>query len=198
MDNENKNVTIDDEITPEQEDQSKETDVTPKEDDPTVKADKIIEKLHIRLDKKSQNEKSLQAQLDKANETIKELRGGKKESKPQVDEKDQKIKDLEAKLARREAMDDANTVLKESGINLDKAMLNMVVSDNSDVTDENIRTLITYTSQVKDAAQAEFLKGKTPRQNGAANNAMSKKEINEIKDPIKRVKAIRDNMGLYQ
>ncbi|MDD7693808.1 MAG: DUF4355 domain-containing protein [Lactobacillaceae bacterium] len=172
-------------------------DATDKEN-PLDKANKIIDKLHVRIDKKSKNEKSLQDQLDKANATIKKLRGGKDPEQPKEDERDQKIKDLEAKLAHREAMDNANTVLKESGINLDKAMLAMVVSDDEDTTDNNIRALITYTSQIRDDVKREFLKGSTPRTNGKPNHAMTKADIVKIKDPIKRQQAIKENLDLFK
>lgn len=175
----------------------KHDDVDTNKEDPLGKANKIIDKLHVRIDKKSKNEKSLQDQLDKANNTIQKLRGGKDPKQSEEDERDKKIKDLEAKLAHRDAMDNANTVLKESDINLDKDMLAMIVSNDEETTDNNIRALITYTSQVRDDAKHEFLKGATPRTSGKPNHAMSKADILKIKDPIKRQKAIKDNLDLF-
>jgi septal ring factor EnvC (AmiA/AmiB activator) len=198
MDNET-DVTKTDPTNVESKDNTeKHDDVDADKEDPLDKANKIIDKLHVRIDKKSKNEKSLQDQLDKANATIKKLRGGKDPKQSEEDERDQKIKDLEAKLARRDAMDNANTVLKESDINLDKDMLAMVVSDDEETTDNNIRALITYTSQIKDEVKHEFLKGSTPRTNGKPNNAMSKHDIMKIKDPIKRQQAIKDNLDLFK
>lgn len=199
MDNENDVTKTDPTIAETKDNPEKHDDVdaTDKEN-PLDKANKIIDKLHVRIDKKSKNEKSLQDQLDKANATIKKLRGGKDPEQPKEDERDQKIKDLEAKLAHREAMDNANTVLKESGINLDKAMLAMVVSDDEDTTDNNIRALITYTSQIRDDVKREFLKGSTPRTNGKPNHAMTKADIIKIKDPIKRQQAIKENLDLFK
>lgn len=201
MDNENDvtktDPTITDAESKDNAEKHDDVDATDKEN-PLDKANKIIDKLHVRIDKKSKNEKSLQDQLDKANATIKKLRGGKDPEQPKEDERDQKIKDLEAKLAHREAMDNANTVLKESGINLDKAMLAMVVSDDEDTTDNNIRALITYTSQIRDDVKREFLKGSTPRTNGKPNHAMTKSDIVKIKDPIKRQQAIKENLDLFK
>ena len=201
MDNENDvtktDPTITDAESKDNAEKHDDVDTTDKEN-PLDKANKIIDKLHVRIDKKSKNEKSLQDQLDKANATIKKLRGGKDPEQPKEDERDQKIKDLEAKLAHREAMDNANTVLKESGINLDKAMLAMVVSDDEDTTDNNIRALITYTSQIRDDVKREFLKGSTPRTNGKPNHAMTKADIVKIKDPIKRQQAIKENLDLFK
>ncbi len=201
MDNENDvtktDPTITDAESKDNAEKHDDVDATDKEN-PLDKANKIIDKLHVRIDKKSKNEKSLQDQLDKANATIKKLRGGKDPEQPKEDERDQKIKDLEAKLAHREAMDNANTVLKESGINLDKAMLAMVVSDDEDTTDNNIRALITYTSQIRDDVKREFLKGSTPRTNGKPNHAMTKADIVKIKDPIKRQQAIKENLDLFK
>lgn len=201
MDNENDvtktDPTITDAESKDNAEKHDDVDATDKEN-PLDKANKIIDKLHVRIDKKSKNEKSLQDQLDKANATIKKLRGGKDPEQPKEDERDQKNKDLEAKLAHREAMDNANTVLKESGINLDKAMLAMVVSDDEDTTDNNIRALITYTSQIRDDVKREFLKGSTPRTNGKPNHAMTKADIVKIKDPIKRQQAIKENLDLFK
>lgn len=199
MDNETDVTKTDPTTEPAADTEEKHDGTDAEKEDPLEKANKIIDKLHVRIDKKSKNEKTLQDQLDKANATIKKLRGGKgKDDKPKEDERDQKIKSLEAKLARREAMDNANTVLKDSNINLDKDMLAMVVSDDEDTTDNNIRALITYTSQIKDEAKHEFLKGSTPRTNGKPNNAMSKADIMKIKDPIKRQQAIKDNLDLFK
>lgn len=199
MDNENDVTKTDPTIAETKDNAEKHDDVdTTDKENPLDKANRIIDKLHVRIDKKSKNEKSLQDQLDKANATIKKLRGGKDPEQPKEDERDQKIKDLEAKLAHREAMDNANTVLKESGINLDKAMLAMVVSDDEDTTDNNIRALITYTSQIRDDVKREFLKGSTPRTNGKPNHAMTKADIVKIKDPIKRQQAIKENLDLFK
>lgn len=197
MDNETDVTKTDSTNVEPKDDTKKHDDVDVDKENPLDKANKIIDKLHVRIDKKSKNEKSLQDQLDKANATIKKLRGGKDPKQSEEDERDQKIKDLEAKLARRDAMDNANTVLKESDINLDKDMLAMVVSDDEETTDNNIRALITYTSQVRDDVKHEFLKGATPRTNGKPNHAMSKADILKIKDPVKRQKAIKDNLDLF-
>ena len=157
MDNETDVTKTDPTTEPAADTEEKHDGTDAEKEDPLEKANKIIDKLHVRIDKKSKNEKTLQDQLDKANATIKKLRGGKgKDDKP------------------------------------------MVVSDDEDTTDNNIRALITYTSQIKDEAKHEFLKGSTPRTNGKPNNAMSKADIMKIKDPIKRQQAIKDNLDLFK
>lgn len=191
MENEEIKQTVDEVEDQKQPEPALDDDVDPK---PVDKAQKIIDKLHKRLDQKTKSERTLQEKLDQANSMIKQLRG---EDEEQPDERDTKIKELQAELDRREAFDAANSVLKEADVDVDKDVLNMVVTTDNDQTDANIRSLIAYTDRIKEATKKAFLKGSTPRQNGKPAATMTRQEINQIKDPLARIKAIKDNPTLY-
>src|SRR5699024_6303106 len=115
-----------------------ETEVTETEEvEEKPDADKIVEKLQKRLDSKTKAEKETKTQLEQALARIEELeKGGKKSVKEQsVEEKEaeaQKAKDDEIAQLRQqiklaEVTQQADEVLKESGLALGKDMLTLQV-----------------------------------------------------------------------
>ena len=108
----------------------KEAEVTETEETDKPDADKIVEKLQKRLDSKTKAEKETKTQLEQALARIEELeKGGKKSVKEQsVEEKEaeaQKAKDDEIAQLRQqiklaEVTQQADEVLKESGLALGK------------------------------------------------------------------------------
>ena len=184
-------------------DQLKDTGTDPKEDK-QLDGDKLVKKLQKRIGKEQNEKHSLQEQLDKANAKIKELQSGKA-NKDSLDieatmskesEKDKEIASLRAQIARRDNIKQTDEVFKEAGLTVSDDVLNMVVVDDEKQTYANVQALIKYTNQIQSGVKKDLLKGSTPRTNGKPT--MTKDEINKIKDPIKRQKAIADNLSLYQ
>ena len=180
--------------------QPKDSGTNPKELD----GDKLVKKLQKRIGKEQDEKHSLQDQLDKANEKIKQLQSGKgikemsdeEKTKKAQDDKDKEIESLRAQLVRRDNIKQTDAVFKEAGLNVSDDVLNMVVTDNDKQTYANVQALIKFVNKIQDDVKKEYLAGSTPRTNG--KSAMTKDEIRKIKDPVKRVQAIQDNINLFK
>lgn len=183
--------------------QPKDTGTDPKEDK-QLDGDKLVKKLQKRIGKEQNEKHSLQDQLDKANAKIKELQSGKSiknlsdedKAKKVEDEKDREIASLRAQITRRDNIKQTDEVFKDAGLTVGDDVLNMVVVDDDKQTYANVQALIKYTNQIQSGVKKELLKGSTPRSNGKPT--MTKVEISKIKDPIKRQKAIAENLDLYK
>ena len=199
----NKNTEVEKQNVTETEEQPK-NDGTDSKEEKQLDGDKLVKKLQKRIGKEQNEKHSLQDQLDKANEKIKQLQSGKSikdlsdEDKAQKAEsdKDKKIASLEAQITRRDNIKQTDEVFKEAGLNVSDDVLNMVVVDNDKQTYANVQALIKYTNQIQSGVKRELLKGSTPKINGKPS--MTKAEIAKIKDPLKRQKAIAENLDLYQ
>lgn len=177
---------------------------TPEDDGKKVDSDKIVEKLKKRIGKEQASKHDLEKQLKEAQAEIERIKSGKSvkklsdedKAKKASDEKDAKIAELEAKLARNEAIKQTAEVFKESGLNVSDKVLDMVVANDDEKTYANVQTLIEFAQSIQSDTKKGMLKGHTPRQNG--NNKMSKADIMKINDPVKRVEAIKQNMTLFK
>lgn len=177
---------------------------TPEDDEKKVDSDKIVEKLKKRIGKEQASKHDLEKQLKDAQAEIERIKSGKSvkklsdedKAKKASDEKDAKIAELEAKLARNEAIKQTAEVFKESGLNVSDKVLDMVVANDDEETYANVQTLIEFAQSIQSDTKKGMLKGHTPRQNG--NNKMSKADIMKINDPVKRVEAIKQNMTLFE
>lgn len=177
---------------------------TPEDDEKKVDSDKIVEKLKKRIGKEQASKHDLEKQLKDAQAEIERIKSGKSvkklsdedKAKKASDEKDAKIAELEAKLARNEAIKQTAEVFKESGLNVSDKVLDMVVANDDEKTYANVQTLIEFAQSIQSDTKKGMLKGHTPRQNG--NNKMSKADIMKIPDPVKRVEAIKQNMALFE
>lgn len=177
---------------------------TPEDDEKKVDSDKIVEKLKKRIGKEQASKHDLEKQLKDAQAEIERIKSGKSvkklsdedKAKKASDEKDAKIAELEAKLARNEAIKQTAEVFKESGLNVSDKVLDMVVATDDEKTYTNVQTLIEFARFIQSDTKKGMLKGHTPRQNG--NNKMSKADIMKIPDPVKRVEAIKQNMTLFE
>lgn len=183
--------------------QPKDAGTDPKEDK-QLDGDKLVKKLQKRIGKEQNEKHSLQDQLDKANAKIKELQSGKSiknlsdedKAKKVEDEKDKEIASLRAQITRRDNIKQTDEVFKDAGLTVGDDVLNMVVVDDDKQTYANVQALIKYTNQIQSGVKKELLKGSTPRNNGKPT--MTKVEISKIQDPIKRQKAIAENLDLYK
>ena len=199
----NKNTEVEKQNVTETEEQLK-NDGTDSKEEKQLDGDKLVKKLQKRIGKEQNEKHSLQDQLDKANEKIKQLQSGKSikdlsdedKAKKAESDKDKKIASLEAQITRRDNIKQTDEVFKEAGLNVSDDVLNMVVVDNDKQTYANVQALIKYTNQIQSGVKRELLKGSTPKVNGKPS--MTKAEISKIKDPLKRQKAIAENLDLYK
>lgn len=177
------------------------TGTDPKENQ--LDGDKLVKKLQKRIGKEQSEKHSLQEQLDKANEKLKALQSGKTlkemsdedKAKKEQDAKDKEIASLRAQIARRDNIKQTDEVFREAGLTVSDDVLGMVVADDDKQTFANVQALIKFINTVEDNVKKEYLKGSTPRTNG--NPTMTKEEINNIKDPVERRRAIANNLKLF-
>ena len=158
---------------PEAEVETTEVDETTEETEEKPDADKIVEKLQKRLDSKTKAEKETKTQLEQALARIEELeKGGKKSVKEQsVEEKEaeaQKAKDDEiAKLKQQiklaEVTQQADEVLKESGLSLGKDMLSLLVNEDEEQTYSNVKSLISFLDEQQKQWEVKRNTGVTPK-----------------------------------
>ena len=199
----NKNTEVED-LNATATEEPKDNGTDPKEEENKLDGNKLVKKLQKRIGKEQNEKHSLQDQLDKANEKIKQLQSGKSikdlsdedKAKKAESDKDKTIASLRAQITRRDNIKQTDEVFKEAGLNVSDDVLNMVVVDDDKQTYANVQALIKFVNTIQDGVKKEYLKGSTPRTNG--NPTMTKAEIAKIKDPLKRQKAIAENLDLYQ
>lgn len=145
------------------------------------KAERAVEKLQKRLSVVSEEKNNFKAQLEeltaqnaKLQQQLDDQNNGKsvkelsEEDKAQQAEKakDEEIKQLKAQLARNQALQDTNEVLKEQGYNVPADVLNLVVSDDNEKTLLNTKALLSFMEDVQTDVRTKVLKGKTPKKTG--------------------------------
>ena len=186
------------------------TEEQPK-DDPV---ESLKQKFQKRIDKvtannaglKTENE-DLRGQVETLSQQLTDLKAGKltikdllSQSKESDEDqaKDDRIKALEAELQRTHDIQDTRDAFREKGLQVPDEIIDLVVVSDTEKTVKNINSIEAFVNAIRDDVKQEMLKGTTPRNSGKTATAMTKAEINKISDPIKRVKAIRENMGLYR
>lgn len=149
------------------------TEVTGTEEVDKPDADKIIEKLQKRLDSKTKAEKETKTQLEQALARIEELeKGGKKSVKEQSVEdkeaqaqqaKDDEIAQLKQQIKLAEVTQQADEVLKESGLALGKDMLSLLVNEDEEQTYSNVKSLISFLDAQQKQWEIKRNTGVTPK-----------------------------------
>ena len=150
-----------------------ETEVTETEEADKPDADKIVEKLQKRLDSKTKAEKETKTQLEQALARIEELeKGGKKSVKEQSAEdkeaeaqkaKDDEIAKLKQQIKLAEVTQQADEVLKESGLALGKNMLTLLVNEDEEQTYANVKSLISFLDEQQKQWEVKRNTGVTPK-----------------------------------
>ncbi|MFC6275613.1 DUF4355 domain-containing protein [Levilactobacillus tangyuanensis] len=136
----------------------------PDDDD---KNEAIIEKLKGRIGQEQGKKNALQEQLDKAQSELEKLRKGKPDKKPiEQTPEQQKVAELEAKLARRDTVDETLNVFNESGVSVPKDIVEVLVTDDHDQTIDNASKLLKFVTFIqKDtetSVRKEYQAGKIP------------------------------------
>src|SRR5699024_11210871 len=126
-----------------------------------------------RLESKTKAEKETKTQLEQALARIEELeKGGKKSVKEQsVEEKaaeaqkakDDEIAKLKQQIKLAEVTQQADEVLKESGLSLGKDMLSLLVSDDEEQTYSNVKSLIAFLDNQQQQWAVKRNTGVTPK-----------------------------------
>lgn len=130
----------------------------------------------------------------------------KKLAKMNEDEKKQfefeqlqkELNDLKKKDAYHGLSKEASKMLAEQSIQVDDDLLSFVVKDTAEDTRTAVNSFVSLINAKVEEGVKKALSGKAPAFNNGTNNAMTKKDILQIKDSSERIKAIQNNPQLFK
>lgn len=159
--------------------------------DDLVDKEKIIDKLQKRIGKEQAEKNETKNQLEEALARIQELEENSKKSvKTKSDEeklaeqqkaKDEEIKQLKSQIRLAEITQQADEVLKESGLALSRDELALVINEDEEKTYSNVKTLLGLLESQRSAWLKERNKGNTPKK-------MPDQEINAFSAVMEKYK----------
>ena len=150
--------------------------------------DKIVQERLAREQKKREREVAEAEKLAKMNE--------KEKSDYKIAELEKELNTLKAEKSRTEMMTTARQMLANDGLtNVSDAILGALVTADAEQTNEAVKAFSKLLKEeIAKGVKAE-LAGGTPRKGGSS--ALTQEQIFAIKDPNKRLKAIEENMDLF-
>lgn len=157
----------------------------------SVDSDKIVEKLQKRIGKEQAEKNQTKSELDKALQRIEELEKGSKKSVKEKSVEEQlaelqKVKDEEVQSLRKElelsrVTQQADEVLKESGLAVGKDILSMLVSTDEEQTFSNVKALIGFLNDQQKQWEISRNTGRTPKNVTNAVNTVSQAEFDNMR-----------------
>lgn len=204
----NNDVTSNENQTQGQSEEVKTEEQPKAKEEPTVT--KQIEKMRKRIDrevgqrKESEDEnKQLKEQVKTLTEKLKtqqEDPDAKKSKNPELDKAMNENEKLKAQLVRRDQMDQVAQQFNEAGVVIPKDVLNMVVPvgiDDKQVS-TNMKALSSFYDSIVASVKKEFLSAPTPRTTGSDDKPFDKTQLRKIKDPVERVKLIKEHLSEFE
>ena len=204
----NNDVTSNENQTQEQSEEVKTEEQPKAKEEPTVT--KQIEKMRKRIDrevgqrKESEDEnKQLKEQVKTLTEKLKTQQDNpdaKKSKNPELDKAMNENEKLKAQLVRRDQMDQVAQQFNEAGVVIPKDVLNMVVPvgiDDKQVS-TNMKALSSFYDSIVASVKKEFLSAPTPRTTGSDDKPFDKTQLRKIKDPVERVKLIKEHLSEFE
>lgn len=204
----NDDVTSNENQTQEQSEEAKTEEQPKAKEEPTVT--KQIEKMRKRIDrevgqrKESEDEnKQLKEQVKTLTEKLKtqqEDPDAKKSKNPELDKAMNENEKLKAQLVRRDQMDQVAQQFNEAGVVIPKDVLSMVVPvgiDDKQVS-TNMKALSSFYDSIVASVKKEFLSAPTPRTTGSDDKPFDKTQLRKIKDPVERVKLIKEHLNEFE
>jgi hypothetical protein len=204
----NNDVTSNENQTQEQSEEAKTEEQPKAKEEPTVT--KQIEKMRKRIDrevgqrKESEDEnKRLKEQVKTLTEKLKTQQDdpdAKKSKNPELDKAMNENEKLKAQLVRRDQMDQVAQQFNEAGVVIPKDVLSMVVPvgiDDKQVS-TNMKALSSFYDSIVAGVKKEFLSAPTPRTTGSDDKPFDKTQLRKIKDPVERVKLIKEHLSEFE
>lgn len=118
----------------------------------------------------------------------------------QLEKANERIAELERQQAITGLKQTATGILGESGITADDALLNILVTDDAETTQANIKSFIAIIDAKSDELLQAKLKGTPPKvvTNATGSTAMTREQILAIADTEQRQAAIAANLHLFE
>lgn len=155
--------------------------------------DEIIQKEKAKA--KRSAEKEYQAKMDEAEK----LRKMNEVQKAEYEQEKQRayIAELEAKINRSGLEREASKMLSEGGIVADDKILNIVVKDTAESTQEAVEGFVALVNELADKKVGEKLKGKTPKKmEDTSAGEITKEQFNKM-GYQSRNELLQNNPELY-
>lgn len=138
--------------------------------------DKIVQDRVARAE--SKKDKEYQVKMDEA-EKLRKMNAEQK-AQYEKEQSEARIKELEAQIARNGLEKQASLELAEKGITTNEEVLNFVVRDTAEATQEAINVLVKLVDEQADAKVKELMKGKTPSKVGNASQSITKEQFSKM------------------
>lgn len=155
--------------------------------------DEIIQKEKAKA--KRSAEKEYQAKMDEAEK----LRQMNEAQKAEYEQEKQRayIAELEAKINRSGLEQEASKMLSEGGIAVDDKILDLVVKDTAEATQEAVESFVALVNELADKKVSEKLKGKTPKKmEDTSAGEITKEQFNRM-GYQSRNELLQNNPELY-
>lgn len=107
------------------------------------------------------------------------------------------LEELQRKIAIADMQKTAAAILSEQHIHLPESLLARLVTEEAETTKKNVADFAKLFSEAVEAAVKARLQSGTPK-TGKTGSTLTKKDIMAISDTEKRLKAINENMHLFQ
>lgn len=115
----------------------------------------------------------------------------------ELEKANKRAEEAAAKLARYEMRDSAKQMLADGGFNnADNSLLDLVVTDTAESTQENVNVLLTAIEAIREDERNKLLAGKTPTLGGKEIKPVSAQELLKM-STAERVKFQRENPAEY-
>lgn len=177
-------------------------DDNPVEDNPTDDKDKKPEKTFTQeevnklvQERVKRLERDKEAAVKEAEKLAKMSADQKKEY--EFEKQQRENEELKARINRYELGKEATSILAESGIIADDEILDFVVKEDAEKTNEAVKAFTNLVDRVADDIMKEKLRGKAPKKQIGKQPSMTKEEILKIQDGAERIRAIQANSHLF-
>lgn len=115
----------------------------------------------------------------------------------ELEKANKRAEEAAAKLARYEMRDSAKQMLADGGFNnADNSLLDLVVTDTAESTQENVNVLLTAIEAIREDERNKLLAGKTPTLGGKEIKPVSAQDLVKM-STAERVKFQRENPAEY-
>lgn len=115
----------------------------------------------------------------------------------ELEKANKRAEEAAAKLARYEMRDSAKQMLADGGFNnADNSLLDLVVTDTAESTQENVNVLLTAIEAIREDERNKLLAGKTPKVGGKEIKPVSAQDLVKM-STAERVKFQRENPAEY-
>ena len=152
-----------------------------------AEVDKIVQDRLAREQKKREKEVAEAEKLAKMNE--------KERYDYEVSELKKELDALKAEKSRSEMMTTARHMLANDGLNVSDELIGVLVTSDAEQTNEAVKAFSKLLKEEIDKGVKAQLAGGNPKK--GSTSALTREQIFAIKDPNKRLKAIEENMELF-